>query len=627
MKPQLGQSKLAILKHAPNAHRKRRPIDLRGRQSASSGTGLFGQSNSSDNSQLAALSGTSGGGVGGARRTTASGHPPSLLRRQTTRNKSFMDIDLPSMKMLRREPSIMELDPPQTLFNPTPNPSHFLPGPWAFFQAAGAQREQRQAQVEFLTRLQELRLRDEQQFVRVMAGFARDCPVQFSQLTGFMKQMEVEMATAGENSYFTQHQQQQQQQRQQQQQQRGNWNRTMAHREHKGTKSSLLELAQLFGNKVNHANSFHPQNQTQYHQQQQQQQQQQYGYQQGSLAGQGGQRSGDRRGSRGGRSRGGSSGMFGKASAMAGQQRQPPVPALRRGKTFQQQQQAMQQLTAYQRHLYQQVQQMHQQGQSPHGWQAPGHPNSLTSPVSTPMAHELMQYAAMAAVAERNGHHNSPVPSLLSGLSSPTSSQFSGPGSPLSPVGLGGLMGQQQQPHQGLAHDSTRQYSTTASTGSTQPTHFFDLKAKDKRLQEVSMADFENKVILVVNVASNCGFTPQYKELEQLYKDYKDQGLVVIGFPCNQFGGQEPGSEQEIESFCQVNFGVTFPLMAKIDVNGPQEDAVYTFLKSQKAGFLGLTRIKWNFEKFLIDRNGRVVQRYPSTTTPKAIAEDIKKLL
>ena len=141
------------------------------------------------------------------------------------------------------------------------------------------------------------------------------------------------------------------------------------------------------------------------------------------------------------------------------------------------------------------------------------------------------------------------------------------------------------------------------------------------------MANFENKVILVVNVASNCGFTPQYKELEQLYKDYKDQGFVVIGFPCNQFGGQEPGSEQEIESFCQVNFGVTFPLMAKIDVNGPKEDAVYTFLKSQKAGFLGLTRIKWNFEKFLIDRNGRVVQRYPSTTTPKAIAEDIKKLL
>ncbi|KAF9949540.1 glutathione peroxidase gpx1 [Mortierella alpina] len=177
------------------------------------------------------------------------------------------------------------------------------------------------------------------------------------------------------------------------------------------------------------------------------------------------------------------------------------------------------------------------------------------------------------------------------------------------------------------ATNDSSQSSTTASTRNTPPTSFFDLKAKDKRQQEVSMADFENKVILVVNVASQCGFTPQYKELEQLYKDYKDQGLVVIGFPCNQFGGQEPGSDQEIESFCQVNFGVTFPLMAKIDVNGAKEDSVYTFLKAQKAGFLGLTRIKWNFEKFLIDRNGTVVQRYPSTTTPKAIADDIKKLL
>ncbi|KAF9949539.1 hypothetical protein BGZ72_008695 [Mortierella alpina] len=440
MKPQLGQSKLAILKHAPNAHRKRRPVDLRGKHT-SAGGGPFASTStsSSDSSQLAALSGTSGGGVGGARRTVASGHPPSLLRRQTTRNKSFMDIDLPSMRMLRREPSIMELDPPQTLFNPAPNPSHFLPGPWAFFQAAEAQREQRQAQVEFLTRLQELRLRDEQHFVQVMAGFARDCPVQFSQLTGFMKQMEVEMATAGENSYWAQHQQQRQQQQQQQQQHCG---RTMANREQKGTKSSLLELAQLFGNKVNHANSYHQQHQKQ-------QQQQQYGYQQGSFAGQDGRRGGDRRGSRSGKSRGGGNGNFGNGGAMTGQQRQPSVPALRRGKTFQQQQQAMQQLTAYQRHLYQQVQQMHQQGQSPHGWQAAGHPNSVTSPVSTPMAHELMQYAAMAAMAERGGSQNSPVPSLLSGLSSPTPSQYSGPGSPLSPVGLGGLMGQLQQPRQG----------------------------------------------------------------------------------------------------------------------------------------------------------------------------------
>ncbi|KAG0195877.1 Glutathione peroxidase 2 [Mortierella sp. GBA30] len=169
--------------------------------------------------------------------------------------------------------------------------------------------------------------------------------------------------------------------------------------------------------------------------------------------------------------------------------------------------------------------------------------------------------------------------------------------------------------------------SDTSSASPTHPTSFFDLKAKDKRHQNISMADFANKVILVVNVASKCGFTPQYKELEQLYRDFKDQGFVVLGFPCNQFGGQEPGSEQEIESFCQVNFGVTFPLMAKIDVNGAKEDPVYTFLKSQKAGLMGLTRIKWNFEKFLVNRKGKVVHRYSSMTSPQAIADDIRKLL
>ncbi|KAG0227841.1 Glutathione peroxidase 2 [Actinomortierella wolfii] len=156
---------------------------------------------------------------------------------------------------------------------------------------------------------------------------------------------------------------------------------------------------------------------------------------------------------------------------------------------------------------------------------------------------------------------------------------------------------------------------------------FFDLKAKNKAHQEISMKDFENKVILVVNVASKCGFTKQYAGLEELYKKYKDRGLVVIGFPCNQFGGQEPGTEEEIESFCTVNFGVTFPLMAKIDVNGEKEDPVYAWLKQQKAGLLGLQRIKWNFEKFLIDRNGKVVERYSSITTPEAIAKDIEKLL
>ncbi|KAF9094297.1 glutathione peroxidase gpx1 [Mortierella sp. GBA35] len=151
-------------------------------------------------------------------------------------------------------------------------------------------------------------------------------------------------------------------------------------------------------------------------------------------------------------------------------------------------------------------------------------------------------------------------------------------------------------------------------------TNFFILKAKGKRQQEVSMSDFENKVVLVVNVASKCGFTDQYAELEALYKEYKDKGFTVIGFPCNQFGSQ-------IESFCQVNFGVTFPLMAKIDVNGKNEDPVYSFLKSQKSGLMGLTRIKWNFEKFLIRKDGTVYQRYSSATSPSSIAKDIEQLL
>ncbi|KAF9301649.1 peroxiredoxin hyr1 [Mortierella antarctica] len=157
--------------------------------------------------------------------------------------------------------------------------------------------------------------------------------------------------------------------------------------------------------------------------------------------------------------------------------------------------------------------------------------------------------------------------------------------------------------------------------------NFFSLKAMNKSHKEISMADFENKVILVVNVASKCGFTKQYDGLEKLYKDYKDRGFVVLGFPCNQFGGQEPGTEEEIESFCQLNFGVTFPLMAKIDVNGDKEDPVYTFLKAQKAGLLGMTRIKWNFEKFLIGKDGLVHKRYSSIATPESIAVDVENLL
>ncbi|KAK3843402.1 MAG: glutathione peroxidase [Linnemannia gamsii] len=156
--------------------------------------------------------------------------------------------------------------------------------------------------------------------------------------------------------------------------------------------------------------------------------------------------------------------------------------------------------------------------------------------------------------------------------------------------------------------------------------NFFALTAKDKKHQEISMKDFEGKVVLVVNVASKCGFTKQYAGLEELYKKYKDQGFVILGFPCNQFGGQEPGNEEEIESFCQLNFGVTFPLMAKVDVNGDHEDPVYTYLKSQKKSLM-MSRIKWNFEKFLIAKDGSVYERYASVSTPEAIAKDVEKLL
>ncbi|KAF9149506.1 glutathione peroxidase gpx1 [Linnemannia schmuckeri] len=156
--------------------------------------------------------------------------------------------------------------------------------------------------------------------------------------------------------------------------------------------------------------------------------------------------------------------------------------------------------------------------------------------------------------------------------------------------------------------------------------NFFALSAKDKKHQEISMKEFEGKVVLVVNVASKCGFTKQYAGLEELYKKYKDQGFVILGFPCNQFGGQEPGNEEEIESFCQLNFGVTFPLMAKIDVNGEHEDPVYTYLKAQKKSLM-MSRIKWNFEKFLIAKDGTVYERYASVSTPETIAKDVEKLL
>jgi glutathione peroxidase len=157
--------------------------------------------------------------------------------------------------------------------------------------------------------------------------------------------------------------------------------------------------------------------------------------------------------------------------------------------------------------------------------------------------------------------------------------------------------------------------------------HFYDFEANDITGKSVSMSSYKGKVVLVVNVASECGFTSQYKGLEKLYQTYHKQGFEVIGFPCNQFGGQEPASEKEIQKFCMVNFAVTFPLFEKIKVNGTHTHPLYRFLKKEATGFLGTEGIKWNFTKFLIDKSGKVIRRYGSSTEPKEIALDIEKYL
>jgi glutathione peroxidase len=145
-----------------------------------------------------------------------------------------------------------------------------------------------------------------------------------------------------------------------------------------------------------------------------------------------------------------------------------------------------------------------------------------------------------------------------------------------------------------------------------------------------SLSDFMGKVLLIVNTASQCGFTPQYAGLELLYRTYKERGLEVLGFPCNQFGAQEPGTAEEIGAFCEKNYGVSFPMFAKIDVNGANAHPLYQSLKKEKPGLLGLLgggRIKWNFTKFLVDRNGKVVARFASTTKPESLTKDIENLL
>jgi glutathione peroxidase len=145
--------------------------------------------------------------------------------------------------------------------------------------------------------------------------------------------------------------------------------------------------------------------------------------------------------------------------------------------------------------------------------------------------------------------------------------------------------------------------------------------------QTISLGEFKDRVLLIVNTASRCGFTPQYAGLEELYRAHKERGFVVLGFPCNQFGAQEPGGAEEIATFCGRNYGVSFPMFAKIDVNGPAADPLFQFLKESKPGLLGTKRIKWNFTKFLVDRSGRVMQRFAPATKPQDLTEIVDKLL
>jgi len=155
---------------------------------------------------------------------------------------------------------------------------------------------------------------------------------------------------------------------------------------------------------------------------------------------------------------------------------------------------------------------------------------------------------------------------------------------------------------------------------------FYALSAKDAKGKDFSFDQLRGKVVLIVNVASKCGFTPQYTGLEALYKKYRSQGLVIVGFPCNQFGSQEPGTDDEIAEFCSRTFDVSFPIMKKVEVNGENVHPVYKYLKSQKS-WMGLSRIKWNFEKFLVSKTGKVVERFASTTTPESVETNIVKLL
>jgi glutathione peroxidase len=155
----------------------------------------------------------------------------------------------------------------------------------------------------------------------------------------------------------------------------------------------------------------------------------------------------------------------------------------------------------------------------------------------------------------------------------------------------------------------------------------YDFSAESLSGKRADLAALKGKVLLIVNTASQCGFTPQYKGLQALYEKYHDQGFEILGFPCNQFGGQEPGDAEAIGSFCDMSYGVTFPMFAKVDVNGSAAAPLFTYIKQQAPGVLGTKDIKWNFTKFLVDRQGNVTERFAPTTRPDAMSADIEKLL
>ena len=158
-------------------------------------------------------------------------------------------------------------------------------------------------------------------------------------------------------------------------------------------------------------------------------------------------------------------------------------------------------------------------------------------------------------------------------------------------------------------------------------TQVYDFTATTIDGEKQSLGEYKGKTMLIVNVASKCGFTPQYKGLEDLYEKFRDQGLVVLGFPCDQFGHQEPGDEEEIKNFCALNYDVQFPLFAKIEVNGSDAHPLYKYLKQEAKGVLGSEAIKWNFTKFLVGKDGKVVRRYAPTDTPKGIEKDVEAAL